>query len=141
MKQLLLTLFLSTAAFAQGTVILGPVSVVTLSPTQQSGIIMTDINLPLPPPTNGQYILSISNGQLVESDNAGQYHSLVGPQGIQGPVGPVGPMGLTGPPGVIVGSTVTASGSMTCAPARGYSVPSGFTCTFTNLTFKINSIH
>lgn len=85
---------------------------------------------------------------------------IVGPQGATGPQGQTGATGATGPagaqgqqglagtpgaqgiqgiPGVIVGQTVSGSGSMTCAPVNA-TVNKGFTCTFTNLSFKVTGI-
>lgn len=54
-----------------------------------------------------------------------------GPSGPQGAVGPAGPQGSQGPPGVIKGSVLT--GTITCQPQSGGSIPKGFTsaCTFT----------
>lgn len=66
---------------------------------EQSAIIMLDLSLPVPSPAVRQYILSIQNGTLVESENGAPYHSLVGPPGAQGPIGPQGATGPQGPPG------------------------------------------
>ena len=75
----------------------------TVSPqtgnTQQSAIILVDIGLTAPPPAAKQYILSIVNGSIQESDNTGTYHTLVGPQGPAGATGATGAAGAQGPQG------------------------------------------
>lgn len=68
--------------------------------TTQSAITLVDLALPVPAPAAGQYTLSIANGILMESDNGGVYHSLIGPVGPQGVQGPSGAPGPQGPPGV-----------------------------------------
>lgn len=65
----------------------------------QSAITLVDLGFPVPSPVAGQYMLSIASGILLESDNGGSYHSLVGPYGPQGPQGIQGAAGPTGPPG------------------------------------------
>ena len=100
-------LFLSSVAAAQctahvpppGTDCAGPVSVQSPNPTEQSSWILVDISKPAPSPAAGQYIVSIVNGTIQESDNGGAYHTLVGPQGATGAQGPVGATGATGAQG------------------------------------------
>lgn len=83
----------------------------TVSPqsgnTTQSAIVLSDLGQALPSPASGNYILSISNGVLQESDNGGSYHSLAGAPGPQGPQGQQGPAGAAGT--VAVGTTTTLS--------------------------------
>lgn len=130
-----------------GTTCQGPLTL-TSPPgnTMQANIVLVDVGMPPATPAVKQYILSIQNGTLVESDNGGAYHSLVGPKGdkgdsIQGPAGQngkdgnTGAMGPTGPPGVVIGQTL--SGMLNCQGQKGKSIPSGFT---TPCTFKVSSI-
>ena len=77
----------------------GPVQFIQNPPTMQSSIILIDMALPQPSPAPHQYMLSIMNGAIWESDNNGAWHSLVGPQGLQGPQGPIGPAGPQGSQG------------------------------------------
>jgi hypothetical protein len=83
-----------------GTSCSGPLSV--QPPTgnnTQSAISLLDLGLPVLAPAAGQYTLSIASGMLVESDNGGNYHTLMGSQGLPGPAGPIGPQGTPGVPG------------------------------------------
>jgi len=92
-----------------GTSCTGPLTVQPQSGnTAQSAITLVDLGLPVPAPAAGQYTLSIASGILLESDNGNNYHSLVGPAGLQGPQGAAGiagpqgtagPIGATGPAG------------------------------------------
>lgn len=92
MKIAAVILFLGSIAGAQctslvpgpGSGCVGPVLITTASPTVQSSIILVDISKPVPTPAATQYILSIVNGTIQESDNGGAYHMLVGPKGIDG---------------------------------------------------------
>ncbi len=111
-----------------GTSCNGPV---TVSPprgnTSQSAIILTDLGsgTSAPSPSSGNYILSIINGSIQESDNNGFYHSLIGPMGpagLQGPAGPVGVAGAKGPQG-----TTGATGATGPSGAAGGTGPAGAT--------------
>jgi hypothetical protein len=83
-----------------GTNCSGPLNVQPQSGnTNQSAITLVDLGLPVPSPVVGQYTLSIASGILLESDNGNNYHSLVGPQGVQGATGAVGPTGAQGASG------------------------------------------
>lgn len=95
MLKVLSILLISVAcAFGQcttgkpGTTCQGPL-VVKPSPVTatQEALELTDIVKPLPTPFATSYILSIENGQIVESDNGGPYHTLTGTPGPQGPPG------------------------------------------------------
>lgn len=79
-----------------GSGCVGPVLITTASPTVQSSIILVDISKPVPTPAATQYILSIVNGTLQESDNGSAYHTLVGPKGDPGAVGASGQPGVAG---------------------------------------------
>lgn len=66
--------------------------------------------------------------------------AAIGTPGPKGDKGDPGPQGPAGPAGLIAGSVISASpGSVTCAPTKG-SVNAGFTCNFSNLTFKVGTI-
>jgi Collagen triple helix repeat (20 copies) len=103
--------------------------------TGQSAIALTDLGLPLPNPTAGQYTLSIAGGMILESDNGNSYHSLMGPSGPQGPMGangatgpagaqgPQGPTGIEGPPGPIGTSSAPADYSFFYGP--GFNAAAG----------------
>ena len=114
---------------SQGTNCVGPLAVMpTSGDNVQSSIILVDIGLPNPPPAAKTYLLSIIDGSIQESDNNGQYHTLVGAtgqQGIQGIQGNPGLQGPVGPPGVIVGTTLTFTLSCPKNKGRG-SIPAGF---------------
>ena len=93
-------------AGSPGTTCNGPVVVQPQGGnTQQSAITLFDLGLSMPAPAPGQYILSIGSGMVLESDNGGAFHSLLGPMGPQGiagatgPAGPAGPQGAAGPSG------------------------------------------
>lgn len=152
MKKLLLLLLLSPC-FAQNqiTVSLVDQSTCSVAPTNSAIFCMT---------TGGQVLVSFAGSPLTQLQGAPGPQGPVGPQGpqgVQGPqgaqgatgpqgpagadgaTGPQGPQGIQGPPGVIVGNTVSGTGSVTCAPASG-TVKAGFTCNFTNLSFKITGI-
>ena len=88
------------ASPSPGTVCLGPLTTKPpLTGATQSAFILEDIGLAPPVPTAKAYILSIVDGTIQESDNAGVYHTLVGPIGPQGPIGLTGQQGLIGPQG------------------------------------------
>lgn len=63
-----------------------------------------------------------------------------GAQGPPGPQGAPGPAGPQGAPGVVIGQTITGSISMTCAPDKNHSVPTGFICTATDAALKVANI-
>ncbi|MGA3205140.1 MAG: hypothetical protein ABSF12_21810 [Bryobacteraceae bacterium] len=65
----------------------------------QSALTLVDLGLPVPSPVVGQYTLSVASGVILESDNGNNYHSLVGPQGVQGATGLTGPAGAQGTQG------------------------------------------
>lgn len=92
------------AGDSPGTTCAGPLMVQPPSGnTVQSAVTLLDLGLAAPVPAAGQYTLSISGGIIVESDNGGSYHSLVGaigPQGPKGATGPQGPRGTAGPAGI-----------------------------------------
>lgn len=117
---------------SQGTNCVGPLAVMpTSGDNVQSSIILVDIGLPNPSPAAKTYLLSIIDGSIQESDNNGQYHTLVGAtgqqgiQGIQGIQGNPGQQGPVGSSGVIVGTTLTFTLSCPKNKGRG-SIPAGF---------------
>lgn len=123
---------------ASGTKCVGPLTVVPpAGNTNQNSVTLVDIGLAPPSPAAKQYTLSIQFGTLVESDNGGAYHTLVGPQGLTGPTGLTGASGPAGPPGPAGSQGATGpqgppgSGGMpktfilTCAKGKG-TVSTGF---------------
>lgn len=146
MKLLATVLLLGSFAGAQcpamipgpGTTCSGPVLITDKPPTVQSSVILVDIGLPNPKPTKGQYIVSIVNGTIQESDDAQPYRTLTGPkgdkgdkgdvgatgavgvQGATGAVGAQGPVGATGVPGA-----TGATGSQGIQGAQGVQGPTG----------------
>lgn len=113
-----------------GTTCQGPLSVTAPSGnTVQANIVLVDVGMAPATPAVKQYILSIQNGTLVESDNGGAYHSLVGPKGDTGLAGLNGMAATvsvgtvtTGAPGSQV--KVTNSGS-TSSAVFNFSIPQG----------------
>lgn len=116
---------------------------VVADPTHQSAITLSNSDQPIPTPARNQYILSIANGTLQESDDGGAFHTLVGPkgdtgvqgpqgnQGPAGPLGPQGPKGDTGPQG-IPGTYPKGQVTITCTSNFGNSKHTS-TCTITPL--------
>ncbi|HET9406080.1 MAG TPA: collagen-like protein [Candidatus Sulfotelmatobacter sp.] len=106
-----------------GTTCSGPI---TISPpsgnTTQSAIVLSDLGAgaTAPAPASGNYILSIVNGTIQESDSNGIYHPLIGPMGPAGPQGIVGPTGATGPAGAI-----GPAGPQGATGPTGQGVPAG----------------
>jgi hypothetical protein len=98
-------LLMSTLAAAQcsttaPSTCVSPLMIVNPNPTTQSGITLVDNGLPAPPPVAKQYLLSIVNGTIQESDNGGAYHTLTGPQGLPGTAGVKGDKGDPGAAGI-----------------------------------------
>lgn len=149
MKIFFTVVLLSVAAWSQCnqqnamTVCQGPVVVVPpANNTLQSGIILVDISLPAPPPAASQYILSIVNGTIQESDNNGNYHTLMGPAGPQGQQGVQGTSAtvtvgqtFTTPAGTP--ATVTNSGSSNAA-VLNFSIPQGSPGVVVGNTLTVN---
>jgi hypothetical protein len=129
-----------------------------------------DWGLPAPPPQVGLYILALSSGEWMESDNGLPYHTLVGPQGpqgntgapgpqgvqgtqgaqgLQGPqglTGPAGPQGQTGPQGppgpagIVVGSIITLTNVVETCPKGQGSIVGGWTSKQCSITGTVSSI-
>jgi hypothetical protein len=92
--------------------LLNGVGPLTVQPTSgnstQSAIILIDLSLAAPAPGSKQYLLSIVNGTIMESDNGGAYHSLAGQPGAKGDKGDKGDPGPPGP-GIVKGTVVTVT--------------------------------
>jgi hypothetical protein len=108
-------------ATGNGTQCQGPLVIVPPSnPSVQEFITLTDIGKPVPGPAATQYTLSISGGAIVESDDGGAYHTLVGATGPAATV-QVGST-TTGQPGTA--ASVSNSGTSSAA-VLNFVIPAG----------------
>ena len=131
----------AAATATPGTTVNGPLLIMPpANPVNNSGFSFTDLGLPPIPPAPKQYLLSISNGVIMESDNNGAYHSLVGPAGVQGPIGPTGPagpQGATGPTGPQGPAGSVPSNVLTRGSTVTVVCPKGVSATICNKTVTL----
>ena len=115
----------TTPAAGGGSTCVGPLTVtgVAGAPTSMDFMIGSGVDLAS---LVGHIKLSGATGQLMESDNGGPFHSLVGATGPQGPAGPQGPVGATGPQG-----PAGASGGLVVISLKPGVT---YTCTFVTTT-------